>query len=158
MHTQRHNQKLAYDDLSISDTAGQCSKIFQITPQRFARLNSLTVTSPSYFPYDWLGQFIGSYTASGTNQEPGGCDGNMDNVKLAHSLDMGVFCISPSDKGGQLYKPSKVCHDAVFVSRNNLFVADWLRLFARVLRPSTPSRDGMFLSAHTLVKGGFGVG
>eukprot|EP00904_Undaria_pinnatifida_P010038 jgi/Undpi1/6164/HiC_scaffold_20.g08648.m1 len=57
-------------------------------------------------------QFIGSYTASGTNQEPGGCDGNMDNVKLAHSLDMGVFCISPSDKGGKLYKPSKVLADA----------------------------------------------
>ncbi|CAM9698797.1 unnamed protein product [Laminaria digitata] len=56
--------------------------------------------------------FVGSYTASGTNQELGGCGGNMDNVKLAHSLDMGVFCISPNDKGGKMYKPSKVLVDA----------------------------------------------
>ncbi|CAN0374420.1 unnamed protein product, partial [Scytosiphon promiscuus] len=55
--------------------------------------------------------FVGSYTTSGTNPELGGCDGNMDNVKLAHSLDMGVFCISPNDKGGKLYKPSKVGRD-----------------------------------------------
>lgn len=52
-------------------------------------------------------QFVGSYTASGTSQEEDS-DGNMENVKLAHSLDMGVFCISPNDKGGMMYKPSKV--------------------------------------------------
>lgn len=57
-----------------------------------------------------LYQFVGSYTASGTNQTEGNPDGgNLENVKLAHSLDMGVFCISPNDKGGMMYKPSKVC-------------------------------------------------
>lgn len=55
-----------------------------------------------------LCQFFGSYHATGTNQDKGGADGNMNNVELAHSLDMGVFCISPNDKGGMLYKPSKV--------------------------------------------------
>lgn len=54
-------------------------------------------------------QFVGSYTASGTNLSEGSIDGgNRENVELAHSLDMGVFCISPNDKGGMMYKPSKV--------------------------------------------------
>lgn len=55
-----------------------------------------------------LPQFVGSYHASGTNQTEGESDGNRENVELAHSLDMGVFCISPNDKGGMMYKPSKV--------------------------------------------------
>lgn len=54
---------------------------------------------------------MGSYTASGTNHTEGDTDGgNRENVKLAHSLDMGVFCISPNDKGGMMYKPSKVTY------------------------------------------------
>lgn len=54
-------------------------------------------------------QFVGSYHASGTDQREESADGgNQGNVELAHSLDMGVFCISPNDKGGMLYKPSKV--------------------------------------------------
>eukprot|EP00752_Nemacystus_decipiens_P010284 g9164.t1 len=58
-------------------------------------------------------QFVGSYTASGTDHTECSADGgNMENVKLAHSLDMGVFCISPNDKGGMMYKPSKVLVDA----------------------------------------------
>ncbi|CAN0318645.1 unnamed protein product [Ectocarpus sp. 6 AP-2014] len=56
--------------------------------------------------------FVGSYHASGTNQTEGESDGNRENVELAHSLDMGVFCISPNDKGGMMYKPSKVLADA----------------------------------------------
>ncbi|CAN0129443.1 unnamed protein product [Scytosiphon promiscuus] len=56
--------------------------------------------------------FVGSYHASGTDQTEGSIDGgNVANVELAHSLDMGVFCISPNDKGGMLYKPSKVLVD-----------------------------------------------
>lgn len=52
---------------------------------------------------------MGSYTASGTNHAEGDTDGgNRENVELAHALDMGVFCISPNDKGGMMYKPSKV--------------------------------------------------
>eukprot|EP00904_Undaria_pinnatifida_P010039 jgi/Undpi1/6165/HiC_scaffold_20.g08649.m1 len=71
-----------------------------------------TISSNKFDSMNIHYHFCGSYTASGTNQELGGCDGNMDNVKLAHSLDMGVFCISPNDKGGELYKPSKVLADA----------------------------------------------
>ncbi|CAM9491314.1 unnamed protein product, partial [Discosporangium mesarthrocarpum] len=56
-------------------------------------------------------QFVGSYHCSGTYAGEGGDHGNLANVRLAHSLNMGVFCISPNDKGGMLYKPTKVMAD-----------------------------------------------
>lgn len=40
---------------------------------------------------------FGSYTASGS----GDCGGNKDIVKLMNEKDMGVFIISPNDKGGR---------------------------------------------------------
>lgn len=46
--------------------------------------------------------FLGSYTASGGPH--GG--GNRAAVAAAQAHDMGVFIISPADKGGKLYKPS----------------------------------------------------
>jgi uncharacterized protein len=48
--------------------------------------------------------YFGSYTASG-----GGHDGkgNLDCAKLLAEKDMGCFIISPFDKGGRLYAPSK---------------------------------------------------
>jgi len=48
--------------------------------------------------------FVGSYTASG-----GGHDGqgNRDCVKLMNEKNMGVFIISPFDKGGCLFIPSR---------------------------------------------------
>ena len=48
--------------------------------------------------------YFGSYTASG-----GGHDGkgNLEAVKLCQERDMGVFIISPFDKGGRMYEPSK---------------------------------------------------
>ncbi len=48
--------------------------------------------------------YFGSYTASG-----GGHDGrgNLDNVKLLAEKNMGCFIISPFDKGGRVYAPSK---------------------------------------------------
>lgn len=46
---------------------------------------------------------FGSYTASGGGE----CGGNLDNVRLMKEKDMGCFCISPYDKGGRLYAPSK---------------------------------------------------
>jgi predicted aldo/keto reductase-like oxidoreductase len=46
---------------------------------------------------------FGSYTASGG----GACGGNLDNARLMKDKDMGLFIISPYDKGGKLYAPSK---------------------------------------------------
>jgi predicted aldo/keto reductase-like oxidoreductase len=49
--------------------------------------------------------FFGSYHAEGTPASVGG-HGNLACVKRALELDMGVFNISPVDKGGRLYQPS----------------------------------------------------
>eukprot|EP01051_Picozoa_sp_SAG22_P021957 SAG22_NODE_5065_length_1095_cov_0.824297_2_plen_173_part_01 len=46
-------------------------------------------------------QFIGSFTASGS----GASGGTWPAIVAARKSDMGVFIISPTDKGGQLYKP-----------------------------------------------------
>lgn len=48
--------------------------------------------------------FEGSYTASGDGDES--FEGNLENIRLATKHDMGVFIISPYDKGGRLYAPS----------------------------------------------------
>lgn len=48
--------------------------------------------------------YFGSYTASGGGQDG---SGNLESVKLLQQKDMGVFIISPFDKGGRLYAPSK---------------------------------------------------
>ena len=50
--------------------------------------------------------YFGSYHAEGTPDTCGG-HGNLAAVKKAQELDMGVFLISPYDKGGALYKPTK---------------------------------------------------
>jgi len=47
--------------------------------------------------------YFGSYTASGD----GPLGGNLSNIQLCNEHDMGVFIISPYDKGGALYKPSR---------------------------------------------------
>lgn len=48
--------------------------------------------------------YFGSYTASGGGQDG---LGNLDAVKLLDQKDIGRFIISPFDKGGRLYAPSK---------------------------------------------------
>ncbi|CAJ1941337.1 unnamed protein product [Cylindrotheca closterium] len=50
--------------------------------------------------------FFGSYHGSGTSNTLGG-QGNLACVKRALELDMGLFLISPVDKGGKLYRPSQ---------------------------------------------------
>mmetsp|Transcript_23631 Transcript_23631/g.57945 ORF Transcript_23631/g.57945 Transcript_23631/m.57945 type:complete len:635 (+) Transcript_23631:103-2007(+) len=50
--------------------------------------------------------FFGSYHGSGTSNTLGG-EGNLACVKRALELDMGLFLISPVDKGGKLYRPSQ---------------------------------------------------
>ena len=49
--------------------------------------------------------FFGSYHTEGTSDRKEGY-GNLACVKRVLELDMGVFNISPIDKGGQLYQPS----------------------------------------------------
>jgi len=56
--------------------------------------------------------FFGSYHAEGTPDTVGGF-GNMACVNKALELDMGLFCISPLDKGGKLYQPSKKVATAI---------------------------------------------
>ncbi|KAL7566201.1 hypothetical protein ACA910_011274 [Epithemia clementina (nom. ined.)] len=48
--------------------------------------------------------FIGSYTASGGGHDG---EGNRDCIRLLNEKNMGVFIISPYDKGGALYVPSR---------------------------------------------------
>ena len=54
-------------------------------------------------------QFMGSYTASGDGDAED--EGNLSNIRLAHKHDMGVFIISPYDKGGRVYAPSHLCRE-----------------------------------------------
>ena len=52
--------------------------------------------------------YFGDYHGAGTPDGSGG-EGNLACVKRALELDMGVFQISPFDKGGKLYRPSRDC-------------------------------------------------
>lgn len=51
--------------------------------------------------------FCGSYTCTGEDEFAG----NLSNIRLAYKHDMGVFIISPYDKGGRLYAPSNQLRD-----------------------------------------------
>merc|ERR1712157_4207 len=79
--------------------------------------------------YHWCG----SYTASGT----GPYGGNFDNVELAKQKDMGIFIISPYDKGGALYAPSNLLR--------SLTLPD--------MEPMTYGSCWGFQHAHTIVCG-----
>ncbi len=54
--------------------------------------------------------FMGSYTASGDGDTEES-EGNLANIRLAHKHDMGVFVISPFDKGGRVYAPSHLSRE-----------------------------------------------
>jgi len=56
--------------------------------------------------------FFGDYHAAGTPDTVGG-QGNAACVRRALDLDMGVFNISPNDKGGKLYRPSAAVAAAI---------------------------------------------
>ncbi|KAL7531680.1 hypothetical protein ACHAXR_004172, partial [Thalassiosira sp. AJA248-18] len=63
--------------------------------------------------FDYLNlhhHFMGSYTASGDGDDET-FQGNLGNIRLAHEHDMGVFIISPYDKGGRLYTPSHLSRE-----------------------------------------------
>lgn len=66
--------------------------------------------------------FVGSYTATGTGPK----GSNIAAIEAAKRHDMGVFIISPSDKGGALYEPPiQLCRDVAPltpIAFNNLFL------------------------------------
>lgn len=69
--------------------------------------NILTMINSEKFAYVNIhSHSFGSYHAEGTPDGLGG-HGNKAAVKRAQELDMGVFQISPIDKGGRVYQPSK---------------------------------------------------
>ena len=86
-------------------------------------------------------QFIGSYTSSGS----GPAAGNMEAVKAAAAQDMGVFIISPTDKGGQLYHPPKIFADACAeggltpIELNNLWLLSHPEVHTLVVGAARPS-------------------
>lgn len=66
--------------------------------------------------------FIGSYVSTGT----GPCGGNHAALVAAQAQDMGVFIISPTDKGGALYEPPRALYKACLpltpIAFNNLYL------------------------------------
>ena len=63
--------------------------------------------------FDYLNlhyHFMGSYTASGDGSAAQ-MEGNWGNIRLAQKHDMGIFIISPYDKGGRLYAPSNLARE-----------------------------------------------
>jgi predicted aldo/keto reductase-like oxidoreductase len=63
--------------------------------------------------FDYLNlhyHFVGSYTASGDGTAAQ-MEGNEENIRLAQKHDMGIFIISPFDKGGRLYAPSNLARE-----------------------------------------------
>ena len=86
--------------------------------------------------------FFGSYTASGS----GPFGGNIENIRLCHDRDMGVFIISPYDKGGRLYAPSRKLRNLCLPDLEPItFGSLWLWMHE--------SHDKMGAPIHTIVCG-----
>ncbi|CAM9199729.1 unnamed protein product [Phaeothamnion confervicola] len=92
-------------------------------------------------------QFVGSYHASGTWQAGEGPldHGNLAALQAAARHDMGVFIISPNDKGGMLYKPSQVLVEACRPQGLTPIAFNNLWLWRHHSNPHSP--------VHTLVVG-----
>mmetsp|Transcript_18676 Transcript_18676/g.37087 ORF Transcript_18676/g.37087 Transcript_18676/m.37087 type:complete len:640 (-) Transcript_18676:54-1973(-) len=88
--------------------------------------------------------FAGSYTASGDGDET--FEGNLDNIRLAHKHDMGVFIISPYDKGGRVYAPSHLTRELTLPDLEPMEYASlWLWYHDKHLDANAP--------IHTIVCG-----
>ena len=75
--------------------------------------NIMRMVTSNKFDYVNLHKhYFGDYHAAGTPDTFGG-QGNAAAVKKALELDMGVFNISPFDKGGKLYRPSAAVAAAI---------------------------------------------
>ncbi|MBE9128987.1 MULTISPECIES: aldo/keto reductase [unclassified Coleofasciculus] len=68
---------------------------------------------------------------------------NADAVKLAHQKDMGIFIISPADKGGQLYTPPPklelLCHPFSPLELNYRFLLSDSRITTLSIGPANPA-------------------
>lgn len=65
----------------------------------------------------------GSYTTTGEGEFAG----NLENVRLMKQKDMGIFAISPFDKGGRVYVPSRRVRDLTLPDMEPInFAALWL--------------------------------
>lgn len=68
---------------------------------------------------------------------------NWSAIEAAHRLDMGVFIISPSDKGGKLYNPPeklvRLCSPLSPIVFNNLFCLSHPQVHTLSIGPSKPS-------------------
>lgn len=74
--------------------------------------------------------FEGSYTASGDGDVN---EGNLDNIRLANEHDMGVFIISPYDKGGRLYAPSHLSRELMLPEMEPMQYGEFIRLQAHLV-------------------------
>jgi predicted aldo/keto reductase-like oxidoreductase len=86
--------------------------------------------------------FIGSNTSTGTGAL-GGFYCNKQAIEAAKAQDMGMFIISPSDKGGQLYMPPKKFADACAplspIEFNNLWLLQDPDIHTLVVGAAFPS-------------------
>ncbi len=87
---------------------------------------------------------MGSYTASGDGGKT--FEGNLDNIRLAHKHDMGVFIISPYDKGGRVYAPSHLTRELTLPDLEPMdYASFWLWYHDKHLDENAP--------IHTIVCG-----
>ena len=101
--------------------------------------------------------YFGSYTASGCGTEGAG---NLECIKLLVEKDIGRFIISPFDKGGRLYAPSKKLCSLILPEMEPMtFQSLWLwnhhRLYNNESINSNGKRDGpsLPLDTHTYTVG-----
>jgi hypothetical protein len=96
-------------------------------------------------PFSVHYHFEGSYTASGDGDET--FEGNLQNVRLANKHDMGVFIISPYDKGGRLYAPSHLLRELTLPEMEPMeFGSHWLW-------SHNEHKKGVTAHCHTIVCG-----
>lgn len=123
--------------------------------------NIMTLINSEKFSYVNLHcHFFGDYHAEGTPDTVGG-HGNKAAVKRALELDMGVFNISPIDKGGMMYAPSKPVVRAIgskmspitFVALNSWKTSGMHTISIGFARPS--DLDEALRAAEIFVKGGY---
>lgn len=88
--------------------------------------------------------YFGSYTASGGGHDG---NGNLDCVKLLREKDMGIFIISPFDKGGRLYAPSRTLRSLTLPEMEPMFFkCFWIWNHHRI-------GDGTLPQLHTFTVG-----